>query len=68
MRTTVVIDQELLDRLVEVGHFRTRKEAICTAVAEFVRRKEREALLEMAGQIEFLPDHLHTLHSLEDDE
>jgi len=63
-----MIERELLDRLVEVGNFRTRKEAIRTAVAEFVRRKEREALLEMAGQVEFLPDHLHTLHGLEEDE
>lgn len=66
MRTTVVLDEELLERLRKVGGFRTRREAIATAIEEYVARKEREALAKMAGSVEFHEDHLHVVDELEE--
>lgn len=66
MRTTVVLDDELLQRLQEVGRFSTRREAIRTAIEEYVARRERKALSEMAGSVEFHDDHLHIIDRLED--
>ena len=67
MRTTVVLDENLLQRLQEVGRFRTRREAIRTAIEEYVARRERRALSEMAGTVEFHENHLHIIDRLEDD-
>lgn len=66
MRTTVVLEEALLERLQAVGRFRTRKEAIRTAIEEFVARKEREALAEMAGQVQFHDGHLHIIDESEE--
>jgi metal-responsive CopG/Arc/MetJ family transcriptional regulator len=68
MRTTVVLDEALLDRLVKAGRFRTRREAIQAAIEEYVARREREALAEMGGTVEFCDDHLHILDELEEDQ
>jgi len=61
------ISEQLLERLVEIGGFSTRTEAVRAAVEEFIRRREREALVESAGEVEFVEGHLHTLHRLEED-
>jgi len=68
MRTTVVIEDKTFERLMELGGFKSKRQAIQTAINEFISRAERNALTEMAGEIEFEQDHLHTLHQLEDGE
>jgi len=68
MRTTLVIEDELLARLKAVGQFRSRKEAVEAAILEFVTRRERLALAAMKGKVEFFPDHLHVLDILEEEE
>lgn len=68
MRTTINMNEQLLDRLVEVGGFRTRTEAIQAAVEEFITKREREALLDLAGKVEFAEGHLHVLNDLEVEE
>ncbi len=68
LRTTVVIDDELMARLLAVGGFRTKREAIVTAMEDFVRRRERESFVELRGAIAFEDDHLGRLDSLEGSE
>jgi len=65
MRTTVVIDDGLMERVKRVGGFRTKHDAIVTALTEFLRRREQEALRAMHGQVEFEAGHLERLDALE---
>jgi Arc/MetJ family transcription regulator len=65
MRTTVVIDDGLMERVTRAGGFRTKHEAIVTALTEFLRRRDQEALRAMRGQVEFEEGHLERLDALE---
>ncbi len=49
MKTTVVIDDELLKEAMKVTKSRTKKEAIETGLKELVRRKNLEAFREELG-------------------
>jgi Arc/MetJ family transcription regulator len=68
MRTTVVIDELLLKKLIKVGGFKTMREAIQAAIERFIENAEREELVKMAGSVEFEESHLHTLRKLEKEE
>jgi Arc/MetJ family transcription regulator len=48
-KTTVVIDDELLDEAMRASGAKTKKQAITTALEELVRRKNLEALRQEAG-------------------
>jgi Arc/MetJ family transcription regulator len=68
MRTTVIIDELLLKRLLQVGGFKTMREAIQAAIERFIENAEREELVKMAGSVAFEKDHLHALRGLEKEE
>lgn len=68
MRTTIVIDEQLLKKLLEIGGFSTKKEAIRTAIERFIEQAERQKLVDMAGSVEFESGHLPKLVKLEDEE
>ena len=50
------LDQQLIEQVVRLGKFKTKWEAINSALAEFVARRERFRILELEGQIDFHPD------------
>jgi Arc/MetJ family transcription regulator len=52
MRTTLSIDEELLDEAKAVSGAKTKKEAIEKALREFIRRKKAMKLLDLEGKIE----------------
>ena len=52
MRTTLTIDEELLDEAKTLSGARTKKEAIEKALREFIRRKKSMKLLDLEGKIE----------------
>jgi len=68
MRTTIILQDGLVERLVSVGGFRTRTAAIQTAIEEYIARRERQELAQMAGKVKFFDDHLHVLDKLEEEE
>ena len=49
MKTTVVIDDELLEEAMKAAKAKTKKEAIETGLRELVRRKNLEALRKELG-------------------
>jgi len=51
MRTHVDLDETLLDEVVQLGHFTTKKAAIQAALAEFVKTLKRRQLLALRGQV-----------------
>ena len=45
----------MIAEAVKLGPFRTKQEAVNAALAEFVARRNRLRILELAGQIQFDP-------------
>ena len=45
----------MIAEAVKLGPFRTKQEAVNAALAEFVARRNRLRILELAGQIHFNP-------------
>ena len=46
----------MVEEAVKLGNFKTKQEAMSVALAEFVQRRNRRRILELAGKIEFRPD------------
>ena len=54
--TNLKLDDKLIAATLKLGHFKTKQEAVNTALAEFVQRRQRRSILELAGQIDFDPE------------
>ena len=59
MPTNLQIDDRLLARAKRIGGFRTKKDAVNQALAEFVRRREQQDIAGLFGTINFAPDFDH---------
>lgn len=55
MPTNLKLDDSLIAEAVKLGQFKTKQEAVNAALTEFVARRNRLRILELAGQIEFDP-------------
>ena len=56
MVTNVMVDARMVKEAVKLGNFKTKQEALNVALTEFVQRRNRLRILELAGKIEFHPD------------
>ena len=56
MKTHIELDDELLKRVFELGGFATKKAAVNTALAEYVKLLQRRELLNMRGKIRWEGD------------
>jgi Arc/MetJ family transcription regulator len=52
MRTTLVIDERLLNEAKELSGAKTKKEAVQVALEEFIKKKKARKLLELEGKME----------------
>jgi len=52
MRTTLAINEELLEEVKTLSGVKTKKEAVEKALEEFVRRRKAKKLLDYEGKIE----------------
>lgn len=59
MPSNLKLDDKLVRETVKLGHFRSKREAVNSALAEFVQRRRRLRILELAGQIDFDPEWDH---------
>ena len=55
MPTNLAIDDDLLSEAKKVGGHRTKREAVNTALREYVRRRRQLRVLEAFGTIDFDP-------------
>jgi Arc/MetJ family transcription regulator len=55
MATNLAIDDQLLDHARSVGGYRTKRETVNEALREFIQRRERLSLLQLAGKIDYDP-------------
>ena len=53
--TNLKLNDELIQETVKLGHFKSKQEAVNTALAEFVQRRQRLRILELGGKITFDP-------------
>lgn len=56
MRTHVDLDENLLDEVVRLGRFPTKKAAVQAALTEFVKALKRRQLLALRGQVAWQGD------------
>jgi len=57
LHTNIDIDEALLRKALELGHSKTKKEAVNEALAEYVRAREQEKIIELFGTVEYDPDY-----------
>ncbi|ULA62299.1 MAG: hypothetical protein LZF86_10160 [Nitrospira sp.] len=53
MATNLALDDKLIREAVEMGHHKTKKEAVTAALREYVRGRKQLGVLELVGQIEY---------------
>ena len=56
MPTNLKLDDKMVEEAVKLGNFKTKQEALNAALAEFVERRNRLRILELAGKIDFDPN------------
>lgn len=57
MRTTIVLDDDLMAEALRLSGIKTKKELVREALRVFIASKKRKNLLDLRGQIEFAPDY-----------
>lgn len=55
MATNLAIDDRLIDEARRIGHHKTKKEAVTTALREYIDHRKQLEILELAGTIDYDP-------------
>ena len=55
MATNLAIDDKLIDEARRVGNHKTKKEAVTTALQEYVQRRKQLEILKFFGTIDYDP-------------
>ena len=55
MATNLALDDKLIEEAQEVGHHRTKKDAVTAALAEYVKRHRQQKIIEAFGTVDFDP-------------
>jgi len=53
MATNLALDDSLIAEAQKVGHHKTKKEAVTTALKEYVSRKKQIEVIDLFGKIDF---------------
>jgi NAD(P)H-dependent flavin oxidoreductase YrpB (nitropropane dioxygenase family) len=59
MATNLALDDALIEQARRAGGHRTRKEAVTSALREYVRRRRQCGILDLVGQIPFEAEYDH---------
>jgi Arc/MetJ family transcription regulator len=57
MATNLSIDTRLLDDALKIGGFKSKKDTVNTALAEFIKRRKAAEVLSLFGKIEYDEDY-----------
>jgi len=55
MPTNLAIDDRLIDEARRIGHHKTKKEAVTTALREYIDHRKQLEILALAGTIDYDP-------------
>ncbi|MCP4257832.1 MAG: type II toxin-antitoxin system VapB family antitoxin [Planctomycetes bacterium] len=53
MATNLAIDDKLIIKAQKIGHHKTKKEAVTTALKEYIAHKKQLEVLDLFGSVEF---------------
>jgi len=56
MMASLKLDDKMVQEAVKLGNFKTKEQALNAALTEFIQRRNRLRILELAGKINFDPD------------
>ncbi len=56
MRTHIELQDELLEQVISLGRFNTKKDAVNSALAAYANQLKREALLKLEGKVRWQGD------------
>jgi Arc/MetJ family transcription regulator len=59
MATNLALDDRLIDEAVKLGNHKSKREAVNTAIEEYIKQKKRLKVLDLMGTVEFRPDWDH---------
>ncbi len=54
MATNLAINDDLLNKALEVGGFRSKKDTVNAALEEFIRRRKAEDIINLFGKIDYV--------------
>ncbi len=57
MPTNLAIDDKLIEEARRMGGHRTKKEAVTTALEEYIRRHKQQKILAAFGTVDFDPEY-----------
>ena len=57
MATNLALDDALIEQAQRIGKHRTKKEAVTSALREYVRRRRQLQILDLEGQVPFDEDY-----------
>ena len=57
MPTNLAIDDRLIEEARQVGHHRTKKEAVTAALDEYIRRRKQVQILDLFDTIDYREDY-----------
>jgi len=57
MATNLQIDDKLILKAVRLGRHRTKREAVSTALVEYIHQLEQEKILSMFGSVDYEPEY-----------
>ena len=53
MATNLAIDDKLIEIALKLGHHKTKKEAVTTALNEYIQHKQQQEMLSLFGHIDY---------------
>ncbi len=57
MATNLQLDDNLIAKAVKLGRHRTKKDAVMSALVDYIHHKEQDNIVELFGTIDYLPDY-----------
>ena len=57
MATNLQIDDKLILKAVRLGRHKTKREAVSTALVEYIHQLEQEKILSMFGSVDYEPEY-----------
>ena len=59
MATNLAIDDRLITKAQRLGHHKSKKDAVTTALEEYIRRHQQAEILPLFGSLDFVPAYDH---------
>lgn len=57
MATNLALDDSLIAEAQKIGQHKTKKDAVTTALKEYIARKKQLRILDLFGKLDFDPDY-----------